>query len=53
MVFNPKIEVTIEYGVSFINEDELLEITPEHIRLRKKFLDKNEREKQSKQQSSC
>ena len=49
MVFNPKIEVTIEYGVSFINEDELLEITPDHLRLRKKFLDKNEREKQSKQ----
>lgn len=32
------IQLTIEYALSFINEDELIEITPKNIRLRKKLL---------------
>ncbi len=35
--------LTIEYALSFINEDELIEITPKSIRLRKKLLTENER----------
>jgi len=31
-------ELTLEYGVEFIEEDELVEITPKSVRLRKRFL---------------
>ncbi|MFM8667211.1 MAG: translational GTPase TypA, partial [Betaproteobacteria bacterium] len=34
----PPIELTLEYGVEFIEDDELVEITPKSIRLRKRFL---------------
>ncbi|MBQ9900612.1 MAG: translational GTPase TypA [Acholeplasmatales bacterium] len=37
--------LTLEACLEFINEDELVEITPEHIRLRKKILDTVERKK--------
>jgi len=37
------IPLTIEYALSFINDDELIEITPKNIRLRKKFLTETER----------
>ncbi|MFM8666952.1 MAG: hypothetical protein ACKOE3_12590, partial [Betaproteobacteria bacterium] len=32
-----------EYGVEFIEDDELVEITPKSIRLRKRFLQEHER----------
>ena len=31
-------QLTLEYAVEFINDDELVEVTPDAIRLRKKFL---------------
>ena len=37
--------LTLENCLEFINEDELVEITPKHIRLRKKILDTVERKK--------
>ena len=37
--------LTLENCLEFINEDELVEITPSHIRLRKKILDTVERKK--------
>lgn len=37
------IPLTIEYALSFINDDELIEITPKNIRLRKKLLTETER----------
>lgn len=37
--------LTLEACLEFINEDELVEITPKHIRLRKKILDTVERKK--------
>ena len=37
------IPLTIEYALSFINDDELIEITPKSIRLRKKLLTETER----------
>ncbi len=39
----PTVPLTIEYALSFINEDELIEITPKSIRLRKKLLTDTER----------
>ncbi|MFN3860393.1 MAG: translational GTPase TypA [Roseateles sp.] len=41
----PPIELTLEYGVEFIEDDELVEITPKSIRLRKRFLSEHERKR--------
>ncbi len=41
----PPIKLTLEKGMSIMGEDEYLEITPNHIRLRKQFLTENERVK--------
>ncbi len=40
--------MSLEQSLEYLNEDEYCEITPESIRLRKKVLDKNEREKVAK-----
>ncbi|GAW63808.1 GTP-binding protein [Ligilactobacillus acidipiscis DSM 15836] len=40
--------LTLEESLEFLNEDELLEITPESIRLRKSILNTNAREKEAK-----
>ncbi|CAL4322662.1 translational GTPase TypA [Buchnera aphidicola] len=45
------INLTLEQAMSFINDDELIEITPKEIRLRKKFLKENERKSASRRQS--
>jgi GTP-binding protein len=37
------IPLTLEYALSFINDDELIEVTPKSIRLRKKFLTETQR----------
>ncbi|WP_078597457.1 translational GTPase TypA [Evansella clarkii] len=37
--------MTLEEALEYLNEDEYCEVTPESIRLRKKILDKNERER--------
>ena len=41
----PPIELTLEYGVEFIEDDELVEITPKSIRLRKRFLKEHDRKR--------
>ncbi len=41
----PPIQLTLEYAVEFIAEDELVEITPKSIRLRKRYLKENERKR--------
>jgi GTP-binding protein len=37
--------MTLEQALEFINEDELVEVTPESIRIRKKLLTENERKR--------
>lgn len=44
----PVIKFTLEEALEFINDDELVEITPENIRLRKKILNESERRKNNK-----
>jgi len=39
---------TLEYGVEFIEDDELVEITPKSVRLRKCFLKEHERKRASR-----
>ncbi len=41
----PPIQMTLEYAVEFIADDELVEITPQSIRLRKRHLKEHERKK--------
>ncbi|MCE2871362.1 MAG: translational GTPase TypA [Oxalobacteraceae bacterium] len=45
----PPIDLTLEYAVEFIEDDELVEITPKSIRLRKRFLKEHERKKASRE----
>ncbi|MFO1445755.1 translational GTPase TypA [Bacillus sp. Bva_UNVM-123] len=40
--------MTLEEALEYLNDDEYCEVTPESIRLRKKILEKNEREKSAK-----
>lgn len=42
-------KLTIEDCISFLNDDELLEVTPKTIRLRKRYLDPNERKRMSRE----
>ncbi len=45
----PPIQLTLEYAVEFIEDDELVEITPKSIRLRKRYLKEHERKKASRE----
>jgi GTP-binding protein len=44
----PPIKMTLEKALAYIEDDELVEITPKSIRLRKKFLDANDRKRAEK-----
>ena len=39
------VQMSLEAALAYIEEDELVEVTPKTIRLRKKILDSNERRK--------
>jgi GTP-binding protein len=41
----PPVKHTLEQALEFIDDDELVEVTPNHIRLRKKLLKENERKR--------
>ena len=41
----PPIQLTLEYAVEFIADDELVEITSKSIRIRKRYLKEHERKK--------
>lgn len=45
ILLTPAIKMSLEQALDFIEDDELVEITPSHIRLRKKFLTANERKR--------
>lgn len=45
--------LSLEESLEFLNEDEYCEVTPESIRLRKKILNKNEREKAAKRSKTA
>lgn len=44
----PFVDLSLEQSIDFIEDDELLEVTPKALRLRKKYLDPNERKRASK-----
>lgn len=43
------IKLTLEYAVEFIDDDELVEVTPKNIRLRKRHLQEHERRKAARE----
>ncbi len=43
MLLTPPIQLTLEYALEFISDDELVEVTPDAIRLRKRYLTDLER----------
>lgn len=45
LVLSPPIRLTLEQALEFIDEDELVEITPHHIRVRKKLLTEQDRKR--------
>lgn len=45
--------MSLEEALEYLDDDEYLEVTPESIRLRKKILEKNEREKSAKRKKSA
>jgi len=45
LIMTPPIRLSLEQALEFINDDELVEITPKSIRVRKKFLKEHERKK--------
>jgi GTP-binding protein len=48
----PPIQLTLESAVEFIDDDELVEITPKNIRLRKRYLTEIERKRASRTESA-
>ena len=44
----PPILMTLEQAIAYIADDELVEVTPKSIRLRKRYLDPNERKRESR-----
>ncbi|MBO0718072.1 MAG: translational GTPase TypA [Rhizobiales bacterium] len=48
----PPIRMTLEKALAYIADDELVEVTPKSIRLRKKLLTENDRRRQQRKQDS-
>jgi len=48
VVLSPPRRLALEQAMSYIADDELIEVTPKYIRLRKRYLDPNERKRQSR-----
>jgi GTP-binding protein len=46
------VRLTLEQAIAYVEDDELVEVTPRHIRLRKRYLDPHERKRQSRQAAS-
>jgi GTP-binding protein len=48
----PPIRMTLEKSLAYIEDDELVEVTPKSIRLRKKLLDENDRKKEERKKEA-
>jgi GTP-binding protein len=49
----PPIKMTLEKALAYIEDDELVEVTPKSIRLRKKLLDPNDRKREERRKESA
>ena len=48
LILAPPRQITLEYALEFINQDELVEVTPKSLRMRKIVLDHNDRKRVEK-----
>ncbi len=48
LILSPPVRMTLEQALEFIDDDELVEVTPHSLRLRKKLLKEHERKKASR-----
>lgn len=48
IILTPPIRMSLEQALEFIDDDELVEVTPKHIRVRKKYLQEHERKRSGK-----
>ncbi|MCG8435154.1 MAG: translational GTPase TypA, partial [Gammaproteobacteria bacterium] len=51
ILLTPPVRFSLEQALEFIDDDELVEITPNHIRLRKKLLLEHERKRASRKEA--
>ncbi|MDX3908726.1 MAG: translational GTPase TypA [Sphingobium sp.] len=49
----PPKKLTLEQAIAYIDDDEMVEVTPKSIRLRKRWLDPNERKRQSRSKAAA
>ena len=52
VLLKPPRQMTLELALEYIEDDELVEVTPKSIRLRKKLLDPNERKKDERRREA-
>ena len=52
LILTPPIRMTLEQALEFIDDDELVEITPQNIRVRKRHLLEHERKRASKKEEA-
>ena len=53
IILTPPIKMTLEKAIAYIADDELVEVTPKAIRLRKRYLDSNDRKRASRQSEAA
>ncbi|HET9458784.1 MAG TPA: translational GTPase TypA [Sphingomicrobium sp.] len=49
----PPKRMSLEQAIAYIQDDELVEVTPKHVRIRKRFLDPHERKRQSRKMEAA
>ena len=52
IVLTTPVKFTLEQAIEFIDDDELVEVTPESIRIRKKLLTENDRKRANRTTTS-
>jgi GTP-binding protein len=53
VVLTPPVQITLESAIEFIEDDELVEVTPKSIRLRKRYLSEHERKRASREERAA
>ena len=52
VALTPPRRMSLEQAIAYIDDDELVEVTPNHVRIRKRYLDRHERKKSERREAS-
>ena len=52
IILSPPVRHSLEQAIEFIDDDELVEVTPNNLRMRKKLLKEHERKRANRKQAS-